>query len=95
MKNTFFKASGRNLLTCAICALMAMPASSQQALSLKDYEYTTREWKRIVRNSPTVFSQPMKPSGLPIMCWLFNVQQEDDLRTFLFTARWVENFLSY
>ena len=39
MKNTFFKASGRNLLTCAICALMAMPASSQQALSLKDYEY--------------------------------------------------------
>lgn len=48
MKNTFFKASGRNLLTCAICALMAMPASSQQALSLKDYEYTTREWKRIV-----------------------------------------------
>mgnify|MGYP006960999542 CR=1 FL=1 len=24
MKNTFFKASGRNLLTCAICALMAM-----------------------------------------------------------------------
>lgn len=38
MKNTFFKASGRNFLTCAICALMAMPASSQQALSLKDYE---------------------------------------------------------
>lgn len=55
MKNTFFKASGRNLLTCAICALMAMPASSQQALSLKDYEYTTREWKRIVRNSPDSF----------------------------------------
>lgn len=55
MKNTFFKASGRNLLTCAICSLMAMPASSQQALSLKDYEYTTKEWKRIVRNSPDSF----------------------------------------
>lgn len=55
MKNTLSKGSARIILAYAMYACMAIPASSQQTFNPKDYQYTAKEWKAIVRKSPDAF----------------------------------------
>lgn len=48
----------KKYLTCIILIMtMVLPVFAQQQLNPKDYEYSSREWKKIVRESPDAFFQ--------------------------------------